>query len=115
MLINIRIINRRSTERKHEGFNVPKHLKSSCSAVWIYSGTLDNHGILSIATGARRLIHQWHLHSLQKPLNAHNQLAEGRNGLGQENKIATMMNAFPLTFSVNLLLGKMSHYTSHKF
>lgn len=89
-----------------------KHLNSSHYAIWIYGGTLDNYSILNIATGRRRLIHQRHLHSSQKPFNTNNQLTEGRNGLGKENKIATMMNPFPLTFSMNLLLGKTSHYIS---
>lgn len=31
------------------------------------------------------------------------QLTEGREGLGKENKIVTKMNAFPLTFSGGFL------------
>lgn len=76
-------------------------LKSSRYAAQIESGTLDNYGTSNIATGARRLIYQWHLHSSQKPFNTHDQLADCKNGLGKENKIATMINAFPVTFSVD--------------
>lgn len=114
VLINIRTINRTCKEKTNtRGSVFQKHLKSSC--FWICSGTLDNYSILNIVRRVGRLIHQRHLHSSQKPFNTNNQLAEGRNGLGKQNKISTMMNAFPLTFSMNLLLGKMSHCISHKF